>query len=236
MLMTLKILYQDKVFPLNFKLRHLITHSTSLRGCLKDISDLMLQNSTPDPPSHANPHLSKPSPSGVFSPSSWQLLLLALRPKSFQWPLTALFLSDSIHLVNSVSSSLKRVHMSYKDEWVCMWVCVSKCCLVLTTATAPLLNPAMTIGSQHSTQLGHPSSTFHQFSKKQSSKCILDPAIQETSGLIHGLGRPPGEGNGNPLQYSCLENPMGRGAWQATVHGVTRVGRDSVTKPPAPIP
>ena len=33
---------------------------------------------------------------------------------------------------------------------------------------------------------------------------------------------PPGEGNGNPLQYSCLENPMGRGAWQATVHGVTK--------------
>ena len=74
MLMTLKILYQDQVFPLNFKLRHLITHSTSLRGYLKDISDLMLQNSTPDPPSHANPHLSKPSPSSVFSPSSWQLL------------------------------------------------------------------------------------------------------------------------------------------------------------------
>ena len=34
------------------------------------------------------------------------------------------------------------------------------------------------------------------------------------------------EGHGNPLQYSCLENPMGRGAWQATVHGVTRVRRD----------
>ena len=34
-------------------------------------------------------------------------------------------------------------------------------------------------------------------------------------GLIPGLGRPPGEGNGNPLQYSCLENPMDRGAWQA---------------------
>ena len=37
-------------------------------------------------------------------------------------------------------------------------------------------------------------------------------------GLILGLGRSPGEGNGNPLKYSCLENPMGRGAWQATVH------------------
>ena len=40
-------------------------------------------------------------------------------------------------------------------------------------------------------------------------------------GSIPGLGRSPGEGNGNPLQYYCLENPMDRGAWQATVHGVT---------------
>ena len=38
-------------------------------------------------------------------------------------------------------------------------------------------------------------------------------------GLIPGLGRSPGEGNGNPLQDSCLENPMDRGAWQAAVHG-----------------
>ena len=39
-------------------------------------------------------------------------------------------------------------------------------------------------------------------------------------GLIPGLGRSPGEGYGNPLQYSCLENPMDRGAWWATVHEV----------------
>ena len=39
-------------------------------------------------------------------------------------------------------------------------------------------------------------------------------------GLIPGLGGSPGEGNGNPLQYSCLENPIDRGAWRATVHGV----------------
>ena len=41
-------------------------------------------------------------------------------------------------------------------------------------------------------------------------------------GSIPGLGRSPGEGNGNPLQYSCLENPMDRGAWLATVHGVAK--------------
>ena len=39
-------------------------------------------------------------------------------------------------------------------------------------------------------------------------------------GSIPGLGRSPGEGNGNPLQYSCLENPKDGGAWEATVHGV----------------
>ena len=41
-------------------------------------------------------------------------------------------------------------------------------------------------------------------------------------GFIPGSGRSPGEGNGNPLQYSCLENPWDRGAWQATVHSVTQ--------------
>ena len=41
-------------------------------------------------------------------------------------------------------------------------------------------------------------------------------------GSIPGLGRSPGERNGNPLQYSCLENPMDGGAWWATVHGVAK--------------
>ena len=41
-------------------------------------------------------------------------------------------------------------------------------------------------------------------------------------GFIPELGRSPEKGNGYPLQYSCLENPMGRGAWQVTVHGVTK--------------
>ena len=45
-------------------------------------------------------------------------------------------------------------------------------------------------------------------------------------GSIPGSGRSSGEGNGNPLQYSCLENPMDSGTWQATVHRVTRVGHD----------
>ena len=49
-------------------------------------------------------------------------------------------------------------------------------------------------------------------------------------GLIPGLGRSPGGGNGNPLQYSCLGNPMDRGAWWATVNGVTRVRHNLATK------
>jgi len=44
--------------------------------------------------------------------------------------------------------------------------------------------------------------------------------IRNTSS-IPGLGRSPGVGHGNPFQYSCLENPMDRGAWKATVHGVS---------------
>ena len=48
------------------------------------------------------------------------------------------------------------------------------------------------------------------------------PANAEHVGSIPGSGRSPGEGNGNPLQYSCLANPMDRGAWGATVHGVAK--------------
>ena len=48
------------------------------------------------------------------------------------------------------------------------------------------------------------------------------PAMQETKGLIPGLGRSPGEGNDNPLKYSFLGNPMDRGVWRAIVHGVAK--------------
>ena len=47
------------------------------------------------------------------------------------------------------------------------------------------------------------------------------PAMQENLSLIPGLRRSSGKGNGYPLQYSCLENSMDRGAWWATVHGIT---------------
>ena len=48
------------------------------------------------------------------------------------------------------------------------------------------------------------------------------PARAGATSLIHGLGRPPGKGDGSPLQYSCLQNSMDKGAWWATVHGVTK--------------
>ena len=56
------------------------------------------------------------------------------------------------------------------------------------------------------------------------------PANAGDRGLIPGSGRSPGGLNGNTLQYACLGNSMDRGAWQATVHGVSRVGHDLATK------
>ena len=62
---------------------------------------------------------------------------------------------------------------------------------------------------------------------------IQNPSANtENESSIPGLGRSPGEGKGNPLQYSCLEDPMDRGAWRARVHRVARVRQDLVTKPP----
>ena len=59
---------------------------------------------------------------------------------------------------------------------------------------------------------------------------VMNPSVNagdaRDESLIPGSGRSPGEGNGNPLQYSCLENSMDRGAWQATVHGVIKGGHD----------
>ena len=66
---------------------------------------------------------------------------------------------------------------------------------------------------------------FPHSSVSKSSACNAgDPCS------IPASGRNPDEGNGNPLQYSCLENPMDIGAWWAAVHGVTRVGHDLATK------
>ena len=57
------------------------------------------------------------------------------------------------------------------------------------------------------------------FSGKESTCSAGDTG---EAGLTPGSGRTPGGGHGNPFQYSCLENPMGRGAWKVTVHGVAK--------------
>ena len=67
-------------------------------------------------------------------------------------------------------------------------------------------------------------------SKGKESASIGDP------GSISGSGRAPGEGNGNPLQYSCMENPMDRGAWQATAHRAAKTQTQLSTKQPPPPP
>ena len=56
------------------------------------------------------------------------------------------------------------------------------------------------------------------------------PANAGDKSSIPQSGRSPGEENGNPFQYSCLGNPMNKGAWQATVHGIAKVRHDLATK------
>ena len=70
---------------------------------------------------------------------------------------------------------------------------------------------------------------FPYSSASKSSACNVGEL-----GSILGSRRSHGEGNGNPLQYSCLKNPMDTGAWWAVVHGVARVGHDLATKLPLP--
>ena len=64
-----------------------------------------------------------------------------------------------------------------------------------------------------------------------SGSAVKDPPANAADvNSIPGMGGPPREGNGSPLQCSRLENPVDRGAWRAAVHGVTRVRHDLVTK------
>ena len=68
---------------------------------------------------------------------------------------------------------------------------------------------------------GFPGGSDGKYGKESAKRPGFDPWV----------GKSPGEENGNPLQYSCLENPMDRGTWWAIVHGVTkRVGQDLATK------
>ena len=91
--------------------------------------------------------------------------------------------------------------------------------------------------AQGSQRFGHDLSGFttalQRFPRLPCSSVSKESACNAGDlGLIPGLGRYPGEGNANPLQYSCLENPTDRGAWWATVQGVARGRHNLGTKPP----
>ena len=77
------------------------------------------------------------------------------------------------------------------------------------------------MGSQSQTQLStHTHSNYRQSWASLVAQLVKNLCSAGDLGLIPGLGRSPGEGNGDPLQYPCLENLMDRGAWWAAVHGV----------------
>ena len=102
-----------------------------------------------------------------------------------------------------------------KSQMTLLWKSNFKMCWVLNNYIIPMLVtwgfPCSSVGKEYACNAGY-------------------------LGSLPGWGRPPREGNGYPLQYSCLENPMDREAWRTTVHGVTRVGYDLAIKPPPPPP
>ena len=102
------------------------------------------------------------------------------------------------------SSPTRSVPTLLKTPWLWLSFQPPALGLHLPTSQRPLGFPCSSVGKESTCNAGDP-------------------------GSIPRSGRSPGEGNGNPLQYSCLENPMDRGAWWATVHGVTRVRHDWAT-------
>ena len=112
-------------------------------------------------------------------------------------------------------SNLYSQQQNLPQNFIIIWMqllLVSKSCSKISGKYFPgaktLLTVRVDVGGCVELALGFPS---------KASACNV-----EDLGSIPGLGRSPGEGNGNPFQYSCLENPMDRGACQATVHGVAK--------------
>ena len=99
----------------------------------------------------------------------------------------------------------------------------------LTTSLPDIDNQKMSAPKWFSNLILFPSTPLRGASLvAQRVKCL--PFSEWDLGSIPRLERSAGEGNGHPLQSYCPENPVDRGAWQATVHGVTRVGHDLATK------
>ena len=104
---------------------------------------------------------------------------------------------------------------------------------LLASYRATIFTKSMRWNAQFLTSSCFQSREGDRFIKRWLSPCLSDKestCSAEDTGSTPGLGRSPGEGNGNPLQYSCLGSPMDRGDWRATVLGVARVGHDWVTK------
>ena len=104
-------------------------------------------------------------------------------------------------------------------------------CALPANSQRALMPPALCQVEEHSGK----KEMLHYYYKQRgfpgSSVVNNPPANGGAAGLIPGSGRSPGGGNGNPLQYSCLEKPMDRGAWWATVHGVANSQIHFMTKP-----
>ena len=98
-------------------------------------------------------------------------------------------------------------------------ICEQECLTSVTSAKA----------GQYLSRTRHPKA-FSKLGFPGGSVVKNLPANAEDVGSISGSGRSPGRGHGNPLQYSCLGNPMDRGAWWATVYGSQRVGHNLVTE------
>ena len=95
--------------------------------------------------------------------------------------------------------------------------------VVLSSHSGPLFNPKSLLHpSTYSLSLFPNSSPTLNLNSPGDSDCEESPCNVGDLDLIPGLGRSPGEENGYPFQYSCLENSKDRGAWQVTVHGVTK--------------
>ena len=104
--------------------------------------------------------------------------------------------------------------------WKTPFLCICLFSLTLNLYLYPFPS-ILTSGTTHLSTKTSILSYFHAFPVGWNDKeSIYNVGVL---GSIPGLGRSPGEGNGNPLQYSCLKNSMDRGAWRATVHGVKKL-------------